>query len=51
MAWDLPPIHIKLRQAGVALSAVAIQEILNKNGLGTRSQWLYALERKHLEEQ
>ncbi|MDX2139842.1 MAG: IS481 family transposase [Chloroflexota bacterium] len=49
--WGCEKISIKLRQAGIALSAVTIQDILNKNGLGTRSQRLYALERKHLEEQ
>lgn len=50
-SWGCEKISIKLRQAGIALSAVTIQDILNKNGLGTRSQRLYALERKHLEEQ
>lgn len=49
--WGCEKIAIKLRQAGVSLSAVTVQDILSKNGLGTRAQRLYALERKHLEEQ
>lgn len=35
----------------MSLSAVTVQDILNKNGLGTRAQRLYALERQHLEAQ
>jgi transposase InsO family protein len=49
--WGCEKISIKLRHAGVSLSAVTVQDILNKNGLGTRAQRLYALERQHLEEQ
>lgn len=49
--WGCEKLAIKLRQTGVSLSAVTVQDILNKHGLGTRAQRLYALERKHLEEQ
>ena len=49
--WGCQKLSAKLRQIGISLSAVTVQDILAKKGLGTRSERLYALEKRHLEEQ
>lgn len=49
--WGCQKLSAKLRQIGISLSAVTVQDILAKQGLGTRSERLYALEKRHLEEQ
>ncbi len=38
----------KLEQTGVYLSAVTVQDILNKDDLGNRRQRLFAVEKRHL---
>jgi transposase InsO family protein len=48
--WGCQKLSAKLRQQGLSLSAVTVQEILTRHGLGTRSERLYALEKRHLEE-
>jgi len=48
--WGCQKLSAKLRQQGISLSAVTVQDILTKHGLGTRSERLYALEKRHLEE-
>ncbi len=48
--WGCQKLSAKLKQLGVSLSAVTVQEILNREGLGTRSERLYALEKRHLQE-
>lgn len=48
--WGCQKISAKLKQMGIGLSAVTVQDILTKHGLGTRSERLYALEKRHLEE-
>jgi transposase InsO family protein len=49
--WGCQKLSAKLRHLGISLSAVTVQDILAKHGLGTRSERLYALEKRHLEEQ
>lgn len=46
--WGCEKISIKLKQAGVRLSAVTVQDILNKHDLGNRRQRLFAVEKRHL---
>lgn len=46
--WGCEKISIKLKQAGIRLSAVTVQDILNKHDLGTRHQRLFATEKRHL---
>jgi transposase InsO family protein len=48
--WGCQKVSAKLKQMGISLSAVTVQEILSKHGLGTRSERLYALERRHLQD-
>ena len=48
--WGCQKISAKLKQMGISLSAVTVQDILTKHGLGTRSERLYALEKRHLED-
>jgi transposase len=46
--WGCEKISIKLKQAGIRLSAVTVQDILNKHDVGTRQQRLFAAEKRHL---
>lgn len=46
--WGCEKISIKLKQAGTRLSAVTVQDILNKHELGSRRQRLFAAEKRHL---
>ena len=46
--WGCEKISIKLKQAGTRLSAVTVQDILNKHELGSRQQRLFAAEKRHL---
>ncbi len=46
--WGCEKISIKLRQAGTRLSAVTVQDILNRHELGSRQQRLFAAEKRHL---
>ena len=50
VGWGCQKISAKLKQMGIGLSAVTVQDMLTKHGLGTRSERLYALEKRHLEE-
>lgn len=47
-SWGCEKIRIKLKQAGHRLSAVTVQDILNKQELGSRRQRLFAVEKRHL---
>lgn len=46
--WGCEKISIKLKQAGTRLSAVTVQDILNRHELGSRQQRLFAAEKRHL---
>ena len=46
--WGCEKISLKLKQAGIRLSAVTVQDILNKHDVGTRQQRLFAAEKRHL---
>lgn len=46
--WGCEKISIKLKQSGTRLSAVTVQDILNKQELGNRQQRLFAAEKRHL---